>query len=121
MRMTTPGIQQAMDNELALLTRKVRANPSMVASLLDLEFQEIGASGRLWSRELMISTLAAESSHSDGPIEASDMRGTQLSPDLILLTYVTEFDQRRARRSSLWRRTDGSWQLLFHQGTPSNL
>ncbi len=119
--MTTPGVQTAIDNELALLTPAVRGNPSKVAALLDPEFQEIGASGRLWSRESMISALASEPSDDDVAIEATEMHGVQLSPDLILLTYVSQSAQRQARRSSLWRLTADSWQLLFHQGTPTNV
>lgn len=118
-RMTTPGIQLAIDNELALLTPAVRGNPSKVAALPDPEFQEIGASGRLWSRESMISALASEPSNDYVAIEASEMLGVQLSRDLILLTYVSQSVQRRARWSSLWRLTGGSWQLVFHQGTPT--
>ena len=119
-RMTTPGVQLAIDNELALLTPAVRGNPSKLAALLDPEFQEIGASGRLWSRASMISALASEPSDDGVAIEASEMRGVQLSPNLILLTYISQSAQRQARRSSLWRLTAGSWQLLFHQGTPTN-
>ncbi len=118
-RMTTPGIQLAIDNELALLTTAVRGNQSKVAALLDPEFQEIGASGQLWSRESMISALASKPSDDDVAIEAREMRGVLLSPDLILLTYVSQSVHRRARRSSLWRLTGCSWQLLFHQGTPT--
>jgi len=118
-RMTTPAIQLAIDNELALLTPAVRGNPSKVAALLDPEFQEIGSSGQLWSRESMISALASEPSDDDVAIEASEMRGVQLSPELILLTYISQSGHRQARRSSLWRLTSGSWQLLFHQGTPT--
>jgi len=118
-RMTTPGIQLAIDSELALLTPAVRGNPSKVAALLHPEFQEIGASGRLWSRESMISALASDPSDDDIAIEARDMRGVELSPDLILLTYISQSVHRRARRSSLWRLTGGTWQLLFHQGTPT--
>ncbi len=109
-------MQLAIDNELALLTPAVRGNPSKVGALLDPQFQEIGASGRLWSRESMILALASKPSADDVALE---MSAVQLSPDLILLTYVSQSVHRRARRSSLWRRTGDSWQLLFHQGTPT--
>lgn len=116
--MTTPDVQQVIASELALLTPEVRGDSLKVAALLDPDFEEIGASGRLWTRESMMSALVAEPPGEDGAVEASEMRGTQLAPDLILLTYVSASELRRARRSSLWRRTEESWQLLFHQGTP---
>jgi hypothetical protein len=46
-----------------------------------------------------------------------DMEGRHLADDLVLLTYVSDNDGRRARRSSLWRRSGGSWRMVFHQGT----
>jgi len=63
--------------------------------------------------------LASEPSNDYVAIEASEMLGVQLSRDLILLTYVSQSVQRRARWGSLWRLTGGSWQLVFHQGTPT--
>ena len=49
------------------------------------------------------------------------MQAPEVSPDLILLTYITTRDGRRTRRSSLLRRTESTWRLLFHKGTPSDL
>lgn len=47
------------------------------------------------------------------------MKGVQLAPDLVHLTFDTEEDSgRRVHRSSLWRRTEDGWRLYFHQGTP---
>jgi len=46
------------------------------------------------------------------------MAGAVVGPELVLLTYVSHWRGRRARRSSLWRRSAGSWRLLHHQGTP---
>ena len=45
----------------------------------------------------------------------------QLAPDLGLVTYrVTRNGNpdTHSLRSLIWRRTDGHWRLLFHQGTP---
>jgi hypothetical protein len=98
----------------------VRASPSEVDALLDADYQEIGASGRLWTRASIIEALVEEPAVG-ALVEASDMQGREVTPDLILLTYVTTRDGRRARRSSLWRRTDSTWRVLFHQGTPSDL
>lgn len=45
------------------------------------------------------------------------MKGVQLAPDLVHLTFDTDDNGRRAHRSSLWRLTDEGWLLYFHQGT----
>ena len=119
--MTTADVQEVINKELSLLTSTVRSSPSEVDALLDYRYREIGASGRLWTRASIIAALAEESSADDTVIEASDIEGYELTRDIILLTYVTKRDGRRARRSSLWRQNEGNWQVLFHQGTPSDL
>ena len=74
--------------------------------------------GRLWTRAEMLSDLAGELSDGSGAIEATEMAAVVVGSELVLLTYVSNWRGRRARRSSLWRRSTGSWRLLHHQGTP---
>jgi hypothetical protein len=113
-----PAVESAMEGELALLTPKVRRSPEQVGALLHPDFHEFGASGRHWSRAAIIASLAATTEAGDRPVAVSALRGVQLAPDLVHLTYDTEYDGSRAHRSSLWRRTEGRWLLWFHQATP---
>jgi hypothetical protein len=113
-----PDLQLVVDHELALLSFPVRRSALRVDELLDPNFREIGSSGRLWTREEMMSALAGELSEEAGAIEATEMAGVVVGPELVLLTYVSDRRGRRVRRSSLWRRSAGSWRLLHHQGTP---
>ena len=111
-------VQAAIAAERALLQPHVRTSRERVEALLDGDFTEIGASGRLWSRPEMIEALLAENADA-APATDQEMNANLLTPDLVLLTYVSERAGRNARRSSVWRRAgDGHWQLLFHQGTP---
>jgi hypothetical protein len=114
------AIRRVIDRELALLSLDVRRSPVDVEDLLDPDFQEIGASGRLWTRVEMVNALPGGLSDGEGSIQAREMDWRWVGPDLILLTYVSDSQGRRARRSSLWRRSAGSWRLLHHQGTPLN-
>ncbi len=44
-----------------------------------------------------------------------------IDSNVALVTYISEvkYEQTEiANRSSLWTRTDGRWQIRFHQGTP---
>lgn len=116
----TSAVQEVIDHELALLTAAVRLDPGRVEALLDPDFREVGASGRLWDRAAMISALVSASSAESKVAEASEMTATLMAGDLVLLTYVTNQGVRRVRRSSIWRRTNGAWRLLFHQGTLSS-
>lgn len=103
--------------ELLLLTVAVRRDRGQVEELLEPEFREVGASGRVWGRAEIVEALTLEQADED--IRAHDVRTRQLSSDLVLVTYVSQQPSgRRAYRTSLWRRTDGTWRLLHHQGTP---
>ena len=41
----------------------------------------------------------------------------QLGPDTYLLTYVLREGARITRRATVWRRTETTWQVVYHQGT----
>ncbi|MGW4624589.1 nuclear transport factor 2 family protein [Streptomyces rubiginosohelvolus] len=124
----TADVNAAIDAELQLLDPAVRASRSLAARLLDPEFVEVGASGRRWTYEEMLAALpdldgggGSEEGDGAGPrFEVSRMSGVVLAPGIVHLTYETDFDGRRARRSSLWRRRDGEtgWRMYYHQATP---
>lgn len=113
------SIQAAIAGEMRLLDRKVRSSAALMDELLDPEFTEIGASGRLWDRRSLITVLSQGSHESVVPIAVSDMKGRLLTPGIVHLTYVSDANGRRARRSSIWRRSEQGWRLYFHQGTLS--
>ncbi|MFD3972764.1 DUF4440 domain-containing protein [Streptomyces cyaneofuscatus] len=114
----SPAVAQAIEGELRLLDPVVRASADLLAALLHPGFREIGTSGRLWDRESIIEALTADDAPRPGPLTASRMRGTQLAPDLVHLTFDTESKGLRSHRSSLWRLTGEGWRLYFHQATP---
>jgi hypothetical protein len=107
-----------IERELALLSPRVRRTAGLVDELLDPEFREIGISGRFWTRAEAIRALSCEPNDESSVAEVTDMEGKVLGPNLVLLTYVSSRGARRARRSSLWRCSEGNWRLVFHQGTP---
>ena len=106
---------EVIARERESLRPEVRASAAALDRLLDPDFREIGASGRLWTRAAAIE--AVPTWEQTAPILDEDMEGRRLAGDLVLLTYVSDSDGRRARRSSLWRRSGGSWRMVFHQGT----
>ena len=111
-------VRLVIERELALLSPAVRGSAAALEELLDPEFREVGASGHLWTRGETVAALTAEDGARQPHTVASEFEDTVLGPDLVLLTYVSEQDGGRARRASLWRRTAGSWRVLYHQGTP---
>jgi hypothetical protein len=115
-------VSQAIAGELSLTDPVVRSSRARFERLLDPEFVEVGSSGRRYTYEEMLAWLPDHpGSSAGGPrYEPSDITGVVLAPGLVHLTYETDFDGRRARRSSLWRRHDErtGWRLYYHQGTP---
>ncbi|WP_133911887.1 nuclear transport factor 2 family protein [Streptomyces sp. NBC_00582] len=111
------AVQAAVDGELRLLEPEVRASTERVLELLDPEFREIGASGRWWDVETILTVTGGGGISATSPVEVSDMTGTVLAPGLVHLTYFSDHEGRRVWRSSLWRLTATGWRLYFHQGT----
>lgn len=98
-------VQLVIEREPALLSFLVRRSAHQFNDILDPEFREIGASGRLWTRAQMMAALAEDPYDGGGAIAATQMAGAFVGPDLVLLTYVSNWQGRRARRSSQWRRS----------------
>ncbi|AVV47837.1 DUF4440 domain-containing protein [Streptomyces sp. P3] len=110
-------MQAAIDGELRLLDPEVRASPARVLELLDPEFTEIGASGRRWDVESILTVTSGGSVSPESPVKVSEMSGAVLAPGIVHLTYFADNQGRRAWRSSLWRLTETGWRMYFHQGT----
>lgn len=115
---STDAVSAAMEAEFRLLDPAVRSSPELMGELLHPEYREFGISGRVWDRDSIIDAIAARDATAPRPITTSRMKGIQLAPDVVHLTFDTESGAQRAHRSSLWRLTGGSWLLYFHQGTP---
>jgi hypothetical protein len=111
---------QLLRGELTLLRPAVRRDPNRVAALLTEDFFEIGASGRVWTRDEILDSLVSEA-YSAPVIE--DFACQQLVKDVVLVTYRAmrsdeETGQRSVTlRSSIWMKKPGKWQMRFHQGT----
>ena len=118
------AVAEVIALERALLTREVRSSAAALDALLDPEFSETGASGRRWTRAGILAALPAGAGAGAGPgppgpdrIADHAMAGRRLAADVVMLTFETDHQGRRARRVSLWRRSGGRWRVLYHQGT----
>jgi hypothetical protein len=105
--------------ELSLLTPEARGCAERLEALLAPDFVEFGASGRRFSRADIVAELASEDTTTSS---AARFECIALGEGLVQLRYVSEARSaaglRRARRSSLWRRDQPGWRMVFHQGTP---
>ncbi|WP_051807734.1 DUF4440 domain-containing protein [Streptomyces sp. NRRL F-2664] len=116
-----PDVTEAIVLEQRLHDPSVRLSGPLAEALFDLDFIEVGASGRRWTHEEMVAALPTlhGGSESSTPITAERFEGTVLAPGIVHLTYETRIEDRHARRSSIWRRdAAGQFRLSYHQATP---
>lgn len=109
--------------ETALQTKEVRSSRGLLLDLLAADFREFGRSGGSYDLAETLSGLTSEASVAKTAIE--DFSISLLSETVVLATYrgIRVEDDRTelvTNRSSIWRLDkDGSWRMVFHQGTPT--
>lgn len=81
-------------------------------------FWEVGASGRLYSREYVLDLLERRYANPTEDVwETRDFRCDEIAADNYLLTYTLSQGARVTRRATIWRRTAEGWKIVYHQGT----
>jgi glyoxylase I family protein len=122
--LSEPDAQLFRELEERLFQPEVRHNRQEVERLLADRFVEIGSSGTVSTRHDIINWMQTEPAMQR---TLSDFRTVRLAPTLVLVTYrstrqdASGHDMRHSLRSSIWKQTDGEWQMLFHQGTPTEV
>lgn len=118
---TEASVEELRRLEESLWKPESRLSPEWMDGVLADGFVEIGASGRLHDRN---ATVVPTSGSLDVELPLPDFWVRFLAPDVALVTYLSvqrlsDGDDRRARRSSIWTLVGGGWRLAFHQGTLS--
>jgi hypothetical protein len=111
--------------EMRLQLPSVRTSRQQLDQLLADEFLEFASSGGSYTKRQIIALLLADPD-SALPRYATlkNLKVRWLADDVAMLTYRSAKSQPsnaravRALRCSVWKRIDGRWQMLFHQGTP---
>jgi len=84
-----------------------------------LDFWEVGASGRRYSREFILGMRRqdqlVDADQAGWKVTGFGLR--RLGPDCYLLTYTLDQAGRLTRRATIWERTSDAWRILYHQGT----
>lgn len=105
--------------EESLWREETRFDRDYMDTLLAPGFVEFGRSGRIWTREAMLTTPRRKIG-ARLPLPKFGIR--MLTDDIALVTYRSEGledDVEVGNRASIWRRTEDGWKLEFHQGTPT--
>lgn len=85
------------------------------------DFWEVGASGKVYSREFVIETVLKrfqEKTEVDtSKWIMSEFQCRQLENSTYMVTYLLQQEDRLTRRISIWRKKHNTWQIVYHQGT----
>ena len=110
--------QEICELEQRLLDPRVRSSPAALSRLLADDFVEFGSYGRVYDKRQVIDALQRESGVA---FSLQDFQARALGPGVVLATFrVVRSAQgctRVSLRSSIWEKKEGSWQMVFHQGT----
>ncbi|WP_256991210.1 DUF4440 domain-containing protein [Rhodococcus sp. 06-235-1A] len=101
--------------ERELQTAECRRDRARLARLLADDFTEVGASGAVWDKSSILDMLGNEN---PVDIEVIELSGREISVEFVLVHWISRTLTMRARRTSLWRRTETGWESVHHQGTP---
>lgn len=103
---------EALEEELQ--TPERRRDGAWLAVVLADDFEEVGATGRVYSRR---EALAALRDQASSTVHVHDITSRRLGLDTVLVRWRSEVDGRVALRSSLWRMDPAGWRLAHHQAT----
>jgi hypothetical protein len=103
--------------ETSLHKKQVRNSTESTSALLADGFIEFGSSGRVWDKASIIESMRREAV--DQQVTVEDFAARELAPDVVLVTYISRKSDGSTLRSSIWKRCEGKWQMIFHQGTRS--
>lgn len=105
--------------EEALWRSETRFNGKYMRKVMSPDFFEFGKSGRVYDLD---EVLSIDSKDIEAALPLPNLKIRQLSDDVFQVTYDSAVGRGEsvefAHRSSIWSRSDGKWELRFHQGTP---
>ena len=119
-----PALTEHLRKLEELMTKpEIRRSSEELAQLLADDFREFGGSGRVFDKGQIIDALQNQPALQ---LWLDEFQVQCLAPDVALVTYrgsckYPDSDKvSRSLRSSVWRNRNGRWEVLFHQGTPSD-
>lgn len=109
-----------LELEQQLLTMAARRDVKLLQQILDEQFIEVTSVGDVYNKNDIILMLSKQNNYH---YQLSQPVFQMLTKTTVLLVYqVTKHDLEKnikidSMRSSVWRKRDDQWQMVFHQGT----
>jgi hypothetical protein len=122
MQVSKSLLEHIRELEERLLQPEVRRSRENLEELLTDDFAEFASDGAAYTKAQVIDALQSELPSQRSLI---DFRLVALAEDVVLSTYrsTRRGDALRepveSLRSSIWKRRNARWQMIFHQGTRS--
>jgi len=108
--------------EKDLLKPETRKSAEKISTLLSDDFIEFSSSGNIYNYN-KDDVFDNDSNSSEIKWEVKEFKIKELSNDCILATYKLikhselRENMKYSLRSSIWRLLNGTWKMIFHQGT----
>jgi hypothetical protein len=112
--------EELLQLEKQLLDPELRRSPDKLAHLVADDFTEFGSSGHAYDKKRVLFLLRKQA---PSRLQIEEFRVIEISDTAALVTYRAYSESTRnngtrsSLRSSLWIQRNGTWQLIFHQGT----
>ena len=106
--------------ELSLLKPEIRSSKQQLNRLLADDFLEIPSTGIPYNKSQALMRIPNEETPE---FTLQDYQLRILSENLVQLIYKASVKRQNdkkitySQRNSLWKKTAGKWQMVFHQGT----
>lgn len=111
------------DLETSLLKPEIRSSTEDLDLLLADDFMEFGSSGKVYDKKMILDRLPKDTEISPIQFIVSDFQIKELSENVVLATFKTnkistDNSSVISLRASIWKKINGNWQMVYHQGTP---
>jgi hypothetical protein len=111
-------LQELTNLELLLMKSTSPSDISIPEKLLSENFLEFGASGKSYNKQETLSALRKRASnHAADNWIPYNFTCMAITDSAYLLTYCVQRNDGLSMRSSIWKKSNNQWQILFHQGT----
>lgn len=113
-----PVLEELTKLEIFIHWPTLGSTKQELENILDQNFWEVGASGKRYNREIVLRVLEERSKkHNHELWFNKDFHCAEIAEDNYLLTYTVTQGERWTQRSSIWRKSENGFKLVYHQGT----
>ena len=111
--------KQFISLEEKLFNPLIRKSAEEVSHLLSDDYLEFSSSEKIYYKKDALQALQEEHTQQ---ISAYDFNVNLLTPEIALVTYTAVKNDKTninatSLRSSLWKKTEENWQIVFHQAS----